>query len=146
MDEAGTVRLTPAGTLLRSDQPGSLARRISHNVTSLPGARSRKRCAAALQLRIANGTKTFDSMSGDADALETFDEHMRMRAMQMYRSLFPFLLRRGAEDVVDLAGGTGGLSELLLEGSEASGHPHRPARSHRTLPPDLSRLYGHDSA
>ncbi|MGW7577856.1 methyltransferase [Streptomyces sp. NPDC054765] len=119
VDGAGTVHLTPAGTLLRSDQPGSLRAEFSDNALFTawgPFAETVRGGRPSYEL--ANGIRIFDSMSGDAHALATFHEHMRMRAGQMYRSLLPFLLGRCAEDVVDLAGGTGGLSELLLEGSE----------------------------
>ena len=145
VDEAGTVRLTPAGTLLRSDQPGSLRAEFSDNdLFTSWGPFAKTVRGGPPSYEIANGTKIFDSMSGDAHALETFHEHMRMRAMQMYRSLLPFLLRRCAEDVVDLAGGTGGLSELLLEGSETLRVTLTDLPEVIGLvPPDLLRRYGH---
>ncbi|MGW9429829.1 methyltransferase [Streptomyces decoyicus] len=145
VDEAGTVRLTPAGTLLRSDQPGSLRAEFSDNALFTAWGPFADTVRGGLpSYEIANGTTIFDSMSGDAHALETFHEHMRMRAMQMYRSLLPFLLRRCAEDVVDLAGGTGGLSELLLEGSETLRVTLTDLPEVIGLvPPDLLRRYGH---
>ncbi|WP_157879905.1 methyltransferase [Streptomyces natalensis] len=144
VDAAGTVRLTPAGTLLRSDQPGSLRAEFSDNALFTawgPFAETVRGGAPSYDL--ANGTSIFAGMSGDPGALVTFHDHMRMRAQQLYRSLLPFLLKRCAEDVVDLAGGTGGLSELLLEGDAAvrvtlTDLPEVIA----LVPPDMLRRYG----
>ncbi|MFD0383472.1 methyltransferase [Streptomyces stramineus] len=63
---------------------------------------------------LAHGAPVFDRIGRDPRELATFHEHMRMRAMQLYRPLLPFLLERCAGDVMDLGGGTGGLTELLL--------------------------------
>lgn len=119
VDEAGTVRPTPAGTLLRSDRPGSLRAEFSDNsLFTAWGPFAETVADGRPSYELVNGTGIFDSLGDDPQALGTFHEHMRMRAAQLYRPLLPALLKHCARDVLDLAGGTGGLSGLLLEHSD----------------------------
>ncbi|MFF9348209.1 methyltransferase [Streptomyces sp. NPDC014734] len=119
VDDGRMVRLTPAGTLLRSDRPGSLRAEFSDNALFTawgPFAQTIADGRPAYEL--AHGTAIFDSLGDDREALRTFHEHMRMRAHQLYRPLVPALLRHSGPRVLDLGGGTGGLSELLLAGDD----------------------------
>jgi hypothetical protein len=119
VDADRTVRLTPAGTLLRSDQPGSLRAEFSDNSLFTAWAPLAQTIADGRpSYELAHGTAIFDSLGDDREALRTFHEHMRMRALQLYRPLVPALLRHCGARVLDLGGGTGGLSELLLAGDD----------------------------
>lgn len=120
VDDTGTIRLTTAGMLLRSDQPGSLRAEFSDNSFFVAwGPFTECVLGGRPSYELAHGAPVFDKIAEDPRALAAFHEHMRMRAMQLYRPLLPFLLKRCSADTVDVAGGTGGLAELLLSGSAA---------------------------
>ncbi|MFE4665011.1 methyltransferase [Streptomyces sp. NPDC056716] len=113
--EQHTVRVTPAGTLLRSDQPGGLHAEFTDNslfAAWTPFAETLTTGRPSYELH--HGQHVFDRLRHDPDGLETFHQHMRTRAMHLYRPLVPFLLDHCTIDVLDLGGGTGGLAELLL--------------------------------
>ncbi|AKN72328.1 hypothetical protein QR97_23385 [Streptomyces sp. PBH53] len=119
VDAGDTVRLTPAGTLLRSDTPGSLRAEFSDNsLFTAWGPFAETVSGGRPSYELAHGTAVFDSLGDDREALRTFHEHMRMRAHHLYRPLVPALLRHCGPRVLDLGGGTGGLSELLLAGDD----------------------------
>ncbi|MFF4606361.1 methyltransferase [Streptomyces sp. NPDC001339] len=116
VDADRTVRLTPAGTLLRSGQPGGLRAEFSDNsLFTAWGPFADCVRGGRPSYELVHGTAIFDAIGDDPEALATFHEHMRTRAARLYRPLLPFLLDRCAPDVVDVAGGTGGLARLLLE-------------------------------
>ncbi|MCP9211179.1 methyltransferase [Streptomyces sp. NEAU-Y11] len=118
VDAEGGVRLLTAGTLLKTDHPGSLRAEFSDNALFTawgPFVDCLRNGTPSYEL--SHGAPIFARMDDSPEELRQFHEHMRVRATQLYRPLLPHLLERCADDPVDLGGGTGGLSVLLLDAS-----------------------------
>lgn len=118
VDEHDMVRLTPAGSLLRADRDDSLWAEFADN--SLFGhwssfAETIRDGRSSYELH--HGHSLFGHLSSSHTRLSAFHSHMHQRAAQLYRPLVPYLLSRCTTSVLDVAGGTGGLAELLLSHS-----------------------------
>ncbi|MET7938421.1 methyltransferase [Streptomyces sp. NPDC005322] len=116
IDPSQTVCLTDAGMLLRSDHPVSLSAEFADNELFMGwGSFAQSVTGEGVSYELIYNKSIFEKIGDDSQALKIFHEHMRMRAMEVYRPLLPYLLKRCSADIVDLAGGTGGLAELLLD-------------------------------
>ncbi|GAA0393887.1 methyltransferase [Streptomyces luteireticuli] len=115
VDASGTVRLTAGGQLLRSDHPDTLRPEFAE-IDMFLGWGAFAECVArgGTSYERARGGALFERISRDPASLTAFHAYMRVRAAQLYAPLVPYLAKRGFRSVVDVAGGTGGLTELLL--------------------------------
>ncbi|WP_049717713.1 methyltransferase [Streptomyces caatingaensis] len=120
VDASGTVRLTEGGRLLRSDHPDTLRPEFAETDMFL-GWGAFAECVAhgGTSYERARGGALFERIGADPASLDAFHSYMRTRAAQLYAPLVPYLCKRGFGDVVDVAGGTGGLTELLLAADDA---------------------------
>lgn len=112
--------LRPAGHLLRSDVPGSMRAELADNdLYSLwSGFLHSVRTGEACYPQVF-GASMFDRLTATPAARRAFHRHMYERAYEQYTPLLDLPAWPAAGQVVDVAGGTGGLLGALLAGRPA---------------------------